>query len=164
MGDSHEGWLCYLKDTCSLGESAVKKRVSGKPVFCVSWVLLPSVTFLPKSPARGRRHALRGQDPTTLRVCLAGLGWRGGAVHRKGRQAARGWWIWMRGARREGQGSREGFPLGCMAPSLPTRKRQVPAPILALSAALERGWSLSESVCQPGAEINAWSWCLGSRQ
>ncbi|XP_029784471.1 uncharacterized protein LOC115282537 [Suricata suricatta] len=27
-----------------------------------------------------------------------------------------------------------------------------------------RGVELSESVCQPGAEINAWSWCLGSRQ
>lgn len=80
-------------------------------------------------------------SPITLRLCLAGPGWGGGTVHGKGRQAAKGWWIWTRGARREGQGSREGFPLGWRIPSLPTRMRQVPDPVLALSAALEWGWS-----------------------
>lgn len=81
------------------------------------------------------------RSPITLRLCLAGPGWGGGRVHGKGRQAAKGWWIWTRGARREGQGSREGFPLGWRIPSLPTRMRQVPDPVLALSAALEWGWS-----------------------
>lgn len=79
------------------------------------------------------------RNPITPRLCLAGLGRGGGTLHGKGRQAAKGWWIWMRGARREGQGSREGFPLGWIAPCLPTRTRKVPDPVLALSAALERG-------------------------
>lgn len=86
------------------------------------------------------------RNPITLRLCLAGPGRGGGTVHGKGRQAAKGWWIWTRGARREGQGTREGFPLRWIAPSLPTRTRQVPDPILALSAALERGWSCGVSV------------------
>lgn len=60
----------------------------------------------------------------------------------------------MRGARREGQGSREGFPLGWMVPSLPTRTRQVPDPILALSAALERGWGCRSLCAVPAGSRN----------
>lgn len=78
----------------------------------------------------------------------------------------RGWRIWMKGAGREGQDSREGFPLGRTAASLPTRTKQVPDPIPALSVAPERGggWSCWVSLCQPGAEINALSRSLGFRE
>lgn len=54
----------------------------------------------------------------------------------------KGWWIWTRGTRREGQDSREGFPLGWTATCLPTRTRQVPDPLPALSVAPERGVEL----------------------
>ena len=72
----------------------------------------------------------------------------------------------MKGAGREGQDSREGFPLGLAAAPLPTRTKQVPDPIPALSVAPERGggWSCWVSLCQPGAEINALSWSLGFRE
>ena len=72
----------------------------------------------------------------------------------------------MKGAGCEGQDSREGFPLGRTAESLPTRTQQVPDPIPALSVAPERGggWSCCVSLCQPGAEINALSRSLGFRE
>lgn len=78
----------------------------------------------------------------------------------------RGWRIWMKGAGREGQDSREGFPLGRTAAPLPTRTKQVPDPIPALSVAPERGggWSCWVSLCQPGAEINPLSRSLGFRE
>ena len=117
-------------------------------------ISLSPITFLPKSIAVEAGMLSEAQNPITLRICLAGPGWGGGTVHGKGRQAAKGWWIWMRGARREGQGSREGFPLGWMVPSLPTRTRQVPDPILALSAALERGWGCRSLCAVPAGSRN----------
>lgn len=125
-----------------------------------------SITFLLESIAHGSWTPSEACTPVTLRLCLAELGWGGSAAHGKGRRAAsgQGWWIRTTGTRREGQGSREGFPLGWTAPSLPTRTRQVPDPIPALSVAPERGWSCQVSLWQPRAEINASSWSLESRE
>lgn len=98
------------------------------------------------------------------------LDWVREVVRPLGRAGAqpvgRGWRIWMKGAGREGQDSREGFPLGRTAVPLPTRTKRVPDPIPALSVAPERGggWSCWVSLCQPGAEINALSRSLGFRE
>ena len=76
----------------------------------------------------------------------------------------KGWWIWTRGTRHEGEGSRTRFPPCWLAPSLPTLTRQVPDPIPAQSVVPEWGWSCGVSLCQTGAEINVLSWPLGSRE